>query len=296
MDGIICINKPEGFTSFDVVAKLRGMTKIKKIGHSGTLDPMATGVLPVFIGRATRAIDLMPDHRKRYIASFQLGQTTDTLDRTGTVLSSCPSQVSLEKLKEALSQFQGVISQFPPMYSAVKVNGQRLYDLARQGKEVERKPRQVEIYRLNLLEFSLEEQTAQIDVFCSKGTYIRSLCDDVGKKLGVGAVMTGLVRTQAGCFGLEDCFTLEQIQEMNDQETLEQDLIPVERLFSEFPKIKLNQIQTRMFSNGVKLDLNRIHWKQSIEEQAVYGVQGKFLGIAIPNIETNELVIRKLLI
>lgn len=296
MDGIICINKPEGFTSFDVVAKLRGMTKIKKIGHSGTLDPMATGVLPVFIGRATRAIDLMPDHRKRYTASFQLGQTTDTLDRTGTILSSCPSQISLEGLKETLSQFQGIISQFPPMYSAVKVNGQRLYDLARQGKEIERKPRQVEIYGLNLLEFSPEEQIGKIDVFCSKGTYIRSLCDDVGKKLGVGAVLTDLVRTQAGCFCLEDCFTLEQIQKMKDQETLEKALISVERLFSKFPKIQLNPIQTRMFSNGVKLDLKRIHWQQSIEEQAVYGAQDEFLGIAIPNMETSELVIRKLLI
>ncbi|MEE1491013.1 MAG: tRNA pseudouridine(55) synthase TruB, partial [Massilioclostridium sp.] len=216
MDGILCMNKPEGFTSFDVVAKLRGITRTKRIGHAGTLDPMATGVLPVFLGRATKAISLLPDHTKRYTAGFQLGLTSDTLDSTGTILSRSHSTLTQQELLAALEQYRGTISQIPPMYSALKVEGKRLYELARQGKTVERKPRKVEIFQLELLSFDTKLQTGVLDVGCSSGTYIRTLCDDIGRDLGVGAVMTSLQRTEAAGFSLADSRTFEEVQQLKD--------------------------------------------------------------------------------
>lgn len=295
MDGILCMDKPAGFTSFDVVAKLRGITRVRRMGHSGTLDPMATGVLPVFLGRATRAIDLIPNHDKSYRAGFRLGETTDTLDSTGTVLSRQESRVSWEELEAALAGFRGEISQLPPMYSAVRVDGKRLYQLAREGKTVERTPRTVTIYRLELEDFDPKAQEGILQVDCSKGTYIRSLCDDLGKVLGTGGVMTALIRTGAHGFSLDRCHTLEEVERLCQEGRLEEALLPVGELFSQLPAIPLSQEQARMFCNGVKLDLSRIHWDGAPGDHAVYGPGQEFLGLAVPREETGELRIKKLL-
>ena len=184
LNGILCINKPEGFTSFDVIAKLRGILKTKKLGHAGTLDPMATGVLPVFAGFATKACDILPDSDKSYIAGFRLGVTTDTQDRTGTILHQRPANhLTAEMIEQALPAFRGEILQLPPMYSAVSVNGQRLYELARKGIEVERTPRPITIYRLELLRYDPASQEGEMEISCSKGTYIRTILHDLGETL-----------------------------------------------------------------------------------------------------------------
>ncbi len=215
MNGIICVNKKQNITSFGVCAKLRGILGEKKVGHTGTLDPMAEGVLPVMIGGATRFLNFLPESDKGYRASFILGKTTDTLDITGNVTAEYENNVSESDVSEALKFFKGKIMQTPPMYSAVSVNGKRLYELARQGIEVERKEREIEIKRLELVENINGEYV--IDVFCSKGTYIRSLIDDIGRMLGCGAVMTSLVRTSAMGFTLENCTTLDELQQRKNE-------------------------------------------------------------------------------
>jgi tRNA pseudouridine55 synthase len=295
MDGILCMNKPEGFTSFDVVAKLRGITRTKRIGHAGTLDPMATGVLPVFLGRATKAISLLPDHTKRYTAGFQLGLTSDTLDSTGTILSRSHLTLTQQELLAALEQYRGTISQIPPMYSALKVEGKRLYELARQGKTVERKPRKVEIFQLELLSFDTKLQTGVLDVGCSSGTYIRTLCDDIGRDLGVGAVMTSLQRTEAAGFSLADSRTFDEVQQLKDDGRLEEALLPVERVFESYPRLCFGEAQARMFCNGVKLDLDRVSGVES-GLHAVYNQTGQFLGLAQPDHDTGVLRIQKLFV
>ena len=212
LTGILCINKPQDFTSFDVIAKLRGISGTRKIGHSGTLDPMATGVLPIFFGSAAKACDLLPNSDKRYTAGVRFGLTSDTQDIWGSITGENPAPLSREDLEAALPRFTGTISQLPPMYSAVQVNGQRLYDLARKGVEVERTPREITIYKLDLLSYDPEKREALLDVSCSKGTYIRTLCHDLGQFLGMGAVMSSLIRTEAAGFTLSDCVTLEDAQ------------------------------------------------------------------------------------
>ncbi len=254
MNGIICIDKPQGFTSFDVVAKLRGITKIRRIGHAGTLDPMATGVLPVFIGRATKACDMLPDSDKEYEAEFKLGTVTDTQDSTGEVLSQCDARVTESDLKSAVGGFLGKQLQIPPMYSAVKVDGKRLYDLARQGIEVERKPREIEVYRIELLSFDENSQSGKLVISCSKGTYIRTICHDLGQKLGCGAVMTALRRTRAAGFSLSDCITIEEAQKLSYPEILEKSILPIDRVFSFMDKLVLNRRKAELFLSGVKLD------------------------------------------
>ena len=188
MNGILCIDKPQDFTSFDVVAKLRGILGMKRIGHAGTLDPMATGVLPVFVGTATKACDIMPDNSKSYRAGFLLGQTTDTQDVTGKILMTSDKPVSEDDINKVLPEFTGKILQIPPMYSAVQVNGQRLYDLARQGIEVERKPREIEVKKINLIDYDEKTRTGNITISCGKGTYIRTIIHDIGGKLGCGGI------------------------------------------------------------------------------------------------------------
>ncbi len=294
LNGIICICKPKDFSSFDVVAKMRGITKTKKIGHAGTLDPMATGVLPLFLGNATRACDRMPDGSKTYLASFQLGVTTDTYDRWGKVLSQTKADCTRAQLEQALEKFRGTIDQMPPMYSAVQINGQRLYDLARQGKTVARPTRQVEIRLLRLCHFDPTTQTGQLEVDCSKGTYIRSLCHDLGEELGCGCMMTELVRTRAGIFTLNDCITLEQAQAYSDQGELSSLLLPVERVFSTLPSIRLNPIQSRKFQNGLRLDLNRVIHQTVEGSHTVFDQNGIFLGLATLDLEKMELVIEKM--
>lgn len=294
LNGIICINKPQDFTSFDVVAKMRGITHTRKIGHTGTLDPMATGVLPLLLGTATKASDLLPDDSKAYVADFQLGCTTDTDDIWGTVLKQGAASFCRSEVEEKLALFCGEISQIPPMYSAIQVNGQRLYDIARKGVVIERAPRRVTILSLRLLEFDEAGQKGKFEISCSKGTYIRSICRDLGEALGCGGVMTGLVRTHAAGFGLSDCITLEQAQAYAQEGDFSTVLRPVERLFSSLPRIRLNEVQSRMFRNGVRLDLNRVRYRISDGYQAVYDEGNRFMGLAELNFEKMELVVRKM--
>ena len=226
INGILPINKPEGWTSFDVVAKVRGMARALtgekkiKVGHSGTLDPMATGVLPVFIGKATKTIDLLKSQDKEYVAGFKLGMKTDTLDITGDTISEQECEISKEQLLSALASFTGEIEQLPPMYSAVKIDGKRLYDLARQGKEVKREPRKAMIYEIELLEYDGKD-SGIFRVSCGKGTYIRTLIDDIGTALKLcGGVMTSLIRTKANGIDLSQCHEIANISVENFPELL----------------------------------------------------------------------------
>lgn len=281
MTGIICINKEKDITSFGVVAKVRGITREKKAGHTGTLDPMATGVLPVMLGGATRFLNFIPDSDKRYTASFRLGQTTDTLDITGTVLSECKVKSTVDDVKNALSHFRGVINQVPPMYSAKSVDGVRLYELARQGKTVEREACRVEIKSLELLSYDEKANEYTVDVLCSKGTYIRSLIDDIGRELGCGAVMTELERTGAMGFMLDDCVTLDELQKMKDTGgDFSSALSEVEKLFSCYKRVEVSAAQAKRFFNGGALDINRIKIKTEPEEIcSVYDDKDEFLGL-----------------
>ena len=279
MNGIICINKPQDITSFGVVAKVRGITRTKKAGHTGTLDPMATGVLPVMVGNATRFLNFLPDSDKGYRASFVLGKTTDTLDITGKVLTECETALGAADIQRVLPDFTGKILQYPPMFSAKSVDGVRLYELARQGVEVERKPCEIEVKKLAFIGEKDGEYT--LDVLCSKGTYIRSLIADIGDALGCGAVMTKLCRTQACGFTLADCVTLEELQQMRDENApFDSVLISTEAALSAYRSIQVSEAQTRRFSNGGELDLQRIKTKtEDGEIYTVFGENGDFLGL-----------------
>lgn len=253
MNGFLLINKPAGMTSFGVTARVRKKTGVKRVGHAGTLDPMATGVLPVFIGQAARFCDLLPDHTKGYCARFLLGYTTDTLDSTGAVVQRFPVHAGKAELEALLPRFTGVITQVPPMYSALKQNGRRLYDLARQGVEVERPPRRVTIHRLALIRGDDLSHTYEIDVRCTKGTYIRTLIDDIGRALGCGAVMTALTRTFACGFSLADCVTLEQAET-----AFEKAVLPADRAVEGYPAVTVTEKQAVRFLNGGALDRARL--------------------------------------
>ncbi len=281
MTGIICVNKEKDITSFGVVAKLRGITGEKKAGHTGTLDPMATGVLPVMFGGATRFLNFLPDSDKGYRATFKLGMTTDTLDITGEMTSQSEVAVNSTDVKNAMRDFVGVIDQIPPMFSAKSVDGVRLYDLAREGKTVEREACRVEIKELELVAFDETEHTYQIDVICSKGTYIRSLIDDIGKKLGCGAVMTELVRTKAMGFDLSDCVTLAELQERKDSgKGFDDVLIDIERMFDCYKKVRVSPAQSTRFFNGGALGINRVQKNIMTDEIcAVYSDKNEFLGL-----------------
>lgn len=257
MNGVLLIDKPKEFTSFDVIAVVRKITGQRKTGHTGTLDPNATGVLPVLLGSATKAQDIIPNHDKEYAASFKFGLTTDTLDIWGEVKSQNESAVTKKELEKVLQKFSGEISQVPPMYSAVKKDGQRLYDLARQGVEVEREARKVTVHELELLDFNTDKQEGRLRVFCSKGTYIRTLIDDIGKALGTGAVMTGLRRTSACGFKIDECVTLENLKSLAENGKTETLLRSVESLFEAYDAIEISDAQAKRFSNGGALDLTR---------------------------------------
>ena len=298
MDGIIIMDKPEDFTSFDMVAKLRRLLGTRKVGHAGTLDPMATGVLPIFVGRATKCCDILPDQNKRYTATFELGYTTDTLDATGRVLTRTPVQAGKAQVQAALEQFRGGIMQLPPMYSAIQINGRRLYDLARQGIEIEREKRPITIHHLELLETDEQENRYVIDVSCSKGTYIRTLCADIGEALGCGATMTALRRTQAAGFSLADSLTLEQAEQLAEQGKLTEHLLQVETVFESLPKIVLCAAQERMYRNGVRLDLARLDGMPALGNWAgdirICGEDGTFLGVSYADWQQGLLCTRKL--
>ena len=277
------VNKPREFTSFDVVAIMRGCFKTKKVGHSGTLDPMAEGVLPVFIGGATKAVSILPESGKSYRAGFRLGLTSDTLDIWGECSEQKDVSISTEIFLTVLSRFKGNIEQIPPMYSALKVNGQKLCDLARKGIEVERKPRGITISRLDLIEFDGRDGIIEVD--CSSGTYIRSLVDDIGAALGTGAVMTSLVRTRACGFSIDESYPLEELK-ATPLDELTRLLKPIESVFSDYPEIHLDTEQERLYLNGVRLDAKRLHGDLGEGMYRVFG--GEFFGIA--KIENNELV------
>lgn len=247
-NGVINIYKERGFTSHDVVAKLRGILKQKKIGHTGTLDPEAEGVLPVCLGKGTKLCDMLTDRDKTYEAVLLLGQSTDTQDVTGTVLERADVTVTEEQVREVIQSFAGHYEQIPPMYSALKVNGQKLCDLARAGKEVERKARPVEIYRIDILEMHLPR--VRMSVSCSKGTYIRTLCHDIGEKLGCHGCMEKLLRTKAGQFLLSDSITLSEVERLRDEGHLEDVIVPVDQVFCEFPSVILKSSSSKLGYNG----------------------------------------------
>lgn len=271
MNGVLIVNKPQGWTSHDVVAKLRGIYHEKRIGHSGTLDPMATGVLVVFLGRATRAVELCENDEKEYVAGLRLGMVTNTQDTTGEILEEHPADVSREALEAVLREFTGHLQQIPPMYSAVKIGGRKLYELARKGQSVERKPRHIHIETLELLE--QDGRDCLLRVRCSKGTYVRTLCHDIGAALGVGGCMYSLRRTVAGRFSLDDAISLEEIQEARDNEQHELLLRPVDSLFSQYPETVLAERDVRRCKNGT--DIPGVTLPEGIYR--VYGPDGEFL-------------------
>lgn len=253
-NGVINVYKERGFTSFDVVAKLRGILKQKKIGHTGTLDPEAEGVLVVCLGKATKLCDVLTDKDKRYEATLLLGKRTDTEDSTGKVLSESDVTVCEEQVREAILSYVGEYDQIPPMYSAIKVNGKKLYELAREGIEIERKPRKVVIHEIQILSMQLPYVTFQVS--CSKGTYIRSLCRDIGDKLGCGAIMDGLIRdcvnaTETGkVFTKEDALTLSQIEELVKTQQLEEQVLSIDSMFPKMAKIKVTEEGNKKLYNG----------------------------------------------
>ncbi|MCD8345463.1 MAG: tRNA pseudouridine(55) synthase TruB [Oscillospiraceae bacterium] len=276
--GVLLIDKPSGYTSFDVIAVLRGLLHEKRLGHTGTLDPMATGVLPVLIGKATGASDILPIDEKTYRAEFVLGKSTDTQDITGKVLAESPNPVSEVEILDKLPQFRGAIQQLPPMYSAVSVGGKRLYDLARQGVSVERKPREVTVFELKLEAYDEAERAGTLLISCSKGTYIRTIISDLGDSLGVGGCMTALRRISAHGFKIEDCIPLEDLRASgNALEIATSRIIPTDKLFECYKALRLSEAQARMYKNGVKLDAKRVRGAKEGETYRIYG--DEFLGL-----------------
>ena len=277
--GIINVYKEKGFTSFDVVAKLRGILKTKKIGHTGTLDPDAEGVLPVCIGRATKVCDILTDKDKVYEAVMLLGVETDTQDTSGEILKELPVGVSEEAVKEAILSFVGEYAQVPPMYSALKVNGKKLYELAREGKTVERKARNVQIFSIEILEMNLPK--VRMSVHCSKGTYIRTLCHDIGQKLGCGGCMDKLLRTKVGVFELADTLKLTEIDALAKEGLVEERIISVDELFEDYAKVWMKQEFDVVVHNGNRVKRKMFEEKLSsnTERLRVYDSKGEFIGI-----------------
>lgn len=280
INGIIIVNKETGFTSHDVVAKLRGICGQKKIGHTGTLDPAAIGVLPVCLGSGTKLCDMLTDRDKEYVAELLLGVETDTQDTTGSVLRESPVTVTEEEVSRACLSFLGDYDQIPPMYSALKVDGKKLYELARAGKEVERKARRVRILELEILEMRLP--VVKLRVVCSKGTYIRTLCSDIGQKLGCGGAMQSLQRTKVGRFRLEDALTLGELQQLKDSGELERVVQPVDSLFEETPALHVTAEAARLLENGNAL--LPVQFAETVTPEPerwvrVYRPDGRFAGI-----------------
>ncbi len=299
MNGVIILDKPEGFTSFDAVAVMRKIAHEKKIGHTGTLDPMATGVLPILLGKGTKCSDLLPDTDKEYSASFKLGVKSDTLDSTGKILEEHYEKISLETLQNALVAFRGEIEQIPPMYSAVQVGGVRLYDLARKGIEVERKSRKVNISLLRLDNYDETSGEGELTVRCSKGTYIRTLIDDIARSLSLcGGIMTALRRTRACGFGIDDALSLDELKKLAEEEKIESALRPLDGLFSEYRKVNVSNAQMNRYLNGGELALERLHLKfnEDGERIRVYSPDGKiFLGLGQVDTAEKQMKILKIL-
>lgn len=298
MNGIILIDKPEQFTSFDVIAVVRKLTGQRKAGHTGTLDPNATGVLPILLGTATKAQDLIVNHDKTYIAGFKLGITTDTLDIWGKVKSEQSSCITLDEITKILPCFTGDIEQIPPMFSAIQKNGQRLYDLARKGIEIERESRKVKVYSLKTVDFDETAQCGTFEISCSKGTYVRTIIDDIGRKLGTGAVMTSLRRTSACGFSIDECISIEKARELSALSELEQYIRPVESLFENYGYVCVSDAQAKRFSNGGALDVDKTYLKNiEIKSNMIFRVkskENKFLGLGVIDDECKTLKIHKL--
>lgn len=295
MTGILLLNKHEDITSFWASAQLRKIAGEKKIGHTGTLDPMASGVLPVLLGGATKFMELLPSHDKAYRATFLLGATTDTLDITGTVLRQRFVSVGKSDVLCALDAFRGKIRQLPPMYSAVSKDGVRLYKLARQGIEIEREYREVEIFSLELVAADEVKGEYTIDVSCSSGTYIRSLVSDLGEALGCGAVLTALCRTRANGFSIEDAHTLSELRECS-KETFASYLLSVDQVLDAYPAVTITDNQAVRFRNGGELDKARLRGIGADGLYRVYAPDGTFLGLGLLDSEKNALSVRRLLI
>ena len=270
-NGILVIDKSAGWTSQDVAAKLRGVFHERRVGHGGTLDPMATGVLPVFIGRATRAAEFLESAEKEYVAGLRLGVVTDTQDTSGNILETHPVAVTREEVQAALRQFLGPIEQIPPMYSAIKINGQKLYELARRGQEVERKPRSITIHELELLEGA--DADYLLRVRCSKGTYVRTLCHDLGRALGCGGCMSSLRRTRAGSFTLSQAVTMQQVLNFAAEQAPQALLMPVDAAFLMHPPLIVTMGQAAKLKNGAQIK----DWQFRPGTYRVYAEDGEFL-------------------
>lgn len=292
MTGFVVLDKPAGMTSFAAAAKCRRLFGVKKAGHTGTLDPMATGVLVIALGGASRFIELLPSHDKVYRASFRLGETTDTLDVTGTVLSHVPVFCGKADVEAALAQFRGDILQVPPMYSALRKDGARLYTLARQGIEIPREARPVTIHALFLTAADETTQTYTIDVACSAGTYIRSLVSDLGEALGCGAVMTALRRTEANGCSVAQSVTFPQLEALQKQDALQTVLHPTASLLG-FSSLTVTGAQAVRFSNGGELNLDRLRGAEKDGFYSVFAPDGTFLGVGEAKMETGVLRVKK---
>jgi tRNA pseudouridine55 synthase len=279
MDGIINVYKEKGFTSHDVVAKMRGILRMKKIGHTGTLDPDAEGVLPVCLGKGTKLCDMLTDRTKTYQAVMLLGRETDTQDTSGQTLAEYPVDVTPEQVEEAVMSFFGPYMQIPPMYSALKVNGKKLYELARAGKEVERQPRPVEILEIRVDRIELPRVT--MTVTCSKGTYIRTLCYDIGRKLGCGACMEHLLRTRVDRFRVEDSLTLSQIETLRDEGRVEEHVFGIDEAFAGLPELRAaSEEGDKLLHNGNPFSPEQLPCGEMLPAEArVYDSEGIFIGI-----------------
>lgn len=269
-NGILIVNKPEGWTSQDVVSKLRGVFHERRVGHGGTLDPMATGVLPVFFGRATRAVEFFEHADKKYVATVRMGQITDTQDTTGNVLEERAVSILDADIQRVLPKFVGRIEQIPPMYSAIKIGGKKLYELARAGKEIERRPREIEIFSLEMKHMA--DNDWQLSVHCSKGTYVRTLCHDIGLALGCGACMASLQRVAAGAYELHGSATLDEIIA---DESREKRLLPVDSLFAHVPQLTMTAAQEKCVRNGASFTMRTV----SEGRYRVYAQNGEFLAL-----------------
>ena len=289
MLGILCLDKPQEMTSFIACACVRRALGVKKTGHAGTLDPMATGVLPILCGGATRALEWLPDHDKRYLVTVRFGSVSDTQDIWGAVQETGKPLPTRQALEDALDVFRGDILQVPPMVSAIKKDGVRLYELARKGIEIEREARPVTIHRLELVSF--EGDTAVLDCTCSKGTYMRVIAADLGEMLGCGALMSGLRRTLAAGFSIDDCLTLERVREYAADGTIGQFILPVDRVLDCYPSVTVTAPQAARFQNGGALALERLHTAVDGVTR-VYAPDGRFLGLGKPKDE--ELAIARL--
>ena len=308
INGIINIYKEKGYTSHDVVAKMRGILRIKKIGHTGTLDPEAEGVLPVCIGKATKVVDLIVEKDKSYEAILKLGIVTDTQDMTGNILRSRQVDVDLAEIKEAAKGFIGGYNQIPPMYSALKVNGKKLYELARQGIEIERKPRWIDIQDIQILEYNPQEAEARILVGCGKGTYIRTLLYDIGEQLGCGGAMKSLLRTRVGGFKIEDAIRLNELEDYLQQDVINDYIIKVDEMFSSYPKVIVNDRYNKLIYNGNAFRTEHLDnlddFMMAIDQKSdpmeasvsvrVYDSEGIFIGVYRYDLQDKRFKVEKM--